>query len=62
MSRGIKSVSSAVGSNVRISSDVPFTVRFAAVKPAPVNSMNRFSASATAAWSVASNWWHVSPV
>jgi hypothetical protein len=39
----------SVGSNLRISSDVPFTVRFAAVKPAPVNSMNRCSASATAA-------------
>jgi hypothetical protein len=57
-SRGVNSVSSAVGSN-------PFRTslnRMAAVKLAPVSSLKRPSASATASASTGSNRCFVSPV
>src|ERR1700692_1020865 len=61
-SRGMNSVSSAVGSKAFMISLLPPPRRLAAVKPAPVSSWNRLSASATALTSAGSNWCRVSPV
>ena len=53
--RGKNNVSFAVGSNDLTRRDSPVDVRSAAMKPAPVNSLNRLSAFATASASRGSN-------
>jgi hypothetical protein len=60
--RGMNSVSSVAGSNFETILLWPGPVRSAAVKPAPVSSLNRASAFATPAASFGSNWCRVSPV
>src|ERR1700723_1026887 len=58
----MNSVSSAVGSKVFTTSLLRSSIRLAAVKPEPVSSLKRLSASATAPGSAESNWCLVSPV
>jgi hypothetical protein len=55
-------VSSAVGSKLLTTSLLPSSSRLAAVKPEPVSSLKRLSASATALTSAGLNWCLVSPV